>query len=153
MTMCVCWLAARECRDMRACGGGDLHGLYSALSHVSKLVVYWYPSSGVGAVLGKVVGVISCPVGPVRGYCRTGPQCPLAQCPLVSASSIYAAIVYVPGGWCNDPVLSGVLCEFKYAASNSLSPSLPSRRTWALGSCLRTTWPDDSWLSPVQLVI
>jgi hypothetical protein len=51
----------------------------------------------------------------------------LARIPPVS---IYAAIVYVGGLgsvcyiWCISPVLSGVLCEFKYARSLSLSLSL-----------------------------
>ena len=78
------------------CRGGDLRGLYSALSQNSKLVgedirlVVW------GLCFGKVGGVISCLFGPVRGYHRMGPQCLLI--PPVSASSIYAAVVYVSGG-------------------------------------------------------
>ena len=52
--------------------------------------------------------------------------------------------------WSTSPVLSSVLCEFKYTLSNYLFLSL-SRRTRALGSCLRTTWHDDSLLSPVHL--
>jgi hypothetical protein len=42
-----------------------------------------------------------------------------------------------------------------HAPSNSLPLPLsyPSRWTWALRSCLTTTWPDDSWLSPVYLVV
>jgi hypothetical protein len=80
-----------------------------------------------GLCFGKVGGVISCLFGPVRGYRRTGPQC-LAT-PPVSASSIYAAIVCVGGAsvsyiWSISPILPGVLCEFKYAPSNSLSISL-----------------------------
>jgi hypothetical protein len=50
--------------------------------------------------------------------------------------------------WSISPVLSG---ECKYAPSNSLSLSLPP--LLALGACLRTTWPDDSLLSPVHLVV
>ena len=46
-------------------GGGDLCGLYSALSQGSKLVVEDIPQVG---------GVISCQFGPVWGYHRTGPQ-------------------------------------------------------------------------------
>ena len=45
-----------------------------------------------------------------------------------------------------------VLYEFKCALSNSLFLSL-SRRTWALGPCLRNTWYDDSLLSPVHLAV
>ena len=114
------------------CRGGDICGLYSALSQDGKLVnedislVVW------GLCFGKVGGVISLLFGPVRGYYRMGPQCLLT--PPVSASSIYAAVV-CGGGlgsvcyiWSTSPVLSGVLCEFKYALSNSLFLSL-SRRT------------------------
>ena len=77
-----------------------------------------------GLCFGKVGGVISCLFGPVRGYHRMGPQCLLI--PPVSASSIYAAVVCVGGLgsvyiWSISLVLSGVLCEFKYALSNSLS--------------------------------
>ena len=77
---------------------------------------------------------------------------------MVSVSSINSlcageigSVCYI---WCNSPVLSGVLCEFNYSPFNSLSLllSLSSRRTWALGPCLRTTWHDDSLLSPVHLV-
>ena len=80
-----------------------------------------------GLCFGKVGWVISCLVDPVRRYRRTGPQC--LPTPPVSASSIYAAIVYVGGLgsvcyiWSTSPVLSGVLCEFKYALSNSFSLS------------------------------
>ena len=87
------------------CHGGELCGLYSAVSQDGKLV--W------GLCFGKVGGVISCLFGPVRGHRRTGPQCLLT--PFVSTSS------YI---WSISPVLSGVLCEFKYALSNSLSPFL-----------------------------
>jgi hypothetical protein len=51
----------------------------------------------------------------------------------ISASSIYGAIVCVRGlgsccyMWSISPVLSGVLCEFKYAPSNSLSLDLSPR--------------------------
>ena len=71
-------------------------GYNSALSQGSRLVVCRYPSSVWGLCFGKVGGVISCLFGPVRRYRRTVPQCP--QTPPVSASSIYAAIVYVPVG-------------------------------------------------------
>ena len=61
------------------------------------------------------------------------PQCLLT--PPVSAFSIYAAVVSVGGLgsvcyiWSTSPVLSGVLCEFKYALSNyfSLSEDLSPR--------------------------
>ena len=98
----------------------------------------------------------------VRGYCCMGPQC--LPTPPVSASSIHAAIVYVSGLgsvcyiWSISPVLSGVLCEFKYALSNSISLFLSlSLGGPELGPCLqpflRTTWPDDSLLSAVHLVL
>ena len=77
-----------------------------------------------GLCFGKVGGVISYLFGPVRGYHRMGPQCLLT--PPVSASNIYAEVVCVRGLgsvcyiWITSPVFSGVLCEFKYALSNSL---------------------------------
>ena len=51
-----------------------------------------------------------------------------------------------------SPVLSGVLCEFKYALSNS-SFFLSLGGPGPLGPCLRTTWHDDSLLSPVHLAV
>ena len=81
-----------------------------------------------GLCFGKVGGVISYLVGPIQGYNQTGPQC--LPTPPVSSSSIYAAVVCVGGLgsvcyiWSTSPVLSGVLCEFKYALSNSLFLSL-----------------------------
>jgi len=78
------------------CRGGDLCGLYSALSQDGKLVVEDIPLVVWGLCFGKVGGVISFLLGPVRGYHRMGPQCLLT--PPVSASSIYAAVVYVSGG-------------------------------------------------------
>ena len=59
-----------------------------------------------GLCIGKVAGVFSCLFGPVRGYHRMGPQCLLI--PPVSASTIYAAVVYVSGGY-GQSVISGVL--------------------------------------------
>ena len=53
-------------------------------------VVVW------GLCFGKEGGVISLLFGPVQGYHWMGPQCLLT--PPVSASSIYAAVVYVAGG-------------------------------------------------------
>ena len=61
-----------------------------------KLVVEDIPLVGWGLCVGKVCGVISFQFGPVRGCPRMGPQCLLT--PPVSASSIYAAVVYVSGG-------------------------------------------------------
>jgi hypothetical protein len=78
------------------CRGGDLCGLYSALSQDGKLVVEDIPLAVWGLCFGKVGGVISFLFGPIRGYHRMGPQCLLT--PPVSASSIFAAVVYVSGG-------------------------------------------------------
>jgi hypothetical protein len=64
------------------------------------LLVVW------GLCFGKVGGVISFLLTPVRGYHWMGPQCLLT--PPVSASSIYAAVVYVLGG-SGQSVISGVL--------------------------------------------
>ena len=61
-----------------------------------KLVVEDIPLVVWGLCFGKVGGVISFLFGPVRGCHRMGPQCLLT--PPVSASSIYAAVVYVSGG-------------------------------------------------------
>ena len=77
------------------CRGGDLCGLYSALSQDGKLVVGDIPLVVWGLCFGKVGRVISCLFGPVRGYRRMGPQC-LSTLP-VSSSSIYAAVVYLSG--------------------------------------------------------
>ena len=90
-----------------------------------------YQSSGVGAVLLQSGWGYILPVWP-------------------SAAIVYVSVCYI---WSISPVLSGVLCEFKCAPSNSLSLPLPSQRTWALGPCLGTTWPDDSLLSPVHLAL
>ena len=104
--------------------GGDLCGLYSALSQDGKLVVEDISLVVWGLCFGKVGGVISFLFGPVRGCPRMGPQCLLS--PPVSASSIYAAVVCVGGLgsvcyiWSTSPVLFGVLCESKCAFSNSL---------------------------------
>ena len=78
------------------CRGGDLCGLYSALSQDGKLVVEDIPVVVWWLCFGKMGGVISCLFGPVWGYHRMGPQCLLT--PPVSASSSYAAVVYVSGG-------------------------------------------------------
>ena len=90
-----------------------------------RVVSWWFediPLVVWGLYFDKVGRIISCLVGPVRGYCRAGPQC--LPTPLVSASSIYAAVVCVEGLvsvcyiWSISSVLSGVLCEFKYALSS-----------------------------------
>ena len=57
---------------LRLCRGGDLCGLYSALSQDGKLVVEDIPIVVWGLCFGKVGGVISCMFGPVRGYLRMG---------------------------------------------------------------------------------
>ena len=97
----------------------------SALSQDIRFVVEDIPLVVWGLCFDKMGWVISCLFGPVRGNRQTGPKC--LPTPPVSASSIYAAIVCVGGLgsvcniWSISPVLSGVLCEFKYALSNSLS--------------------------------
>ena len=78
------------------CRGGDLRGLYSPWAQDGKLGVEDIPLVVWGVCFGKVGGVISFLFGPVRGCPRMGPQCLLT--PPVSASSIYAAVVYVSGG-------------------------------------------------------
>jgi hypothetical protein len=55
------------CATSGSCGG-DLRGLYTALSQGSKLVVCGYPSVVWGLCFGKVGGVISGLVGPARVY-------------------------------------------------------------------------------------
>ena len=72
------------------CRGGDLCGLYSALSQDGKLVVEDIPLVVWGLCFGKVGGVISCLVGPVWAVSLDGPQ--YLPTPPVSASSIYAAV-------------------------------------------------------------
>ena len=84
-----------ECSLAHECEG-DRERLYSAFSQDGKLVVEDIPLGVWGLGFGKVALVISFLFGPVRGYCRMGPQCLLT--PPVSASSIYAAVVYVSGG-------------------------------------------------------
>jgi hypothetical protein len=85
------------------------------------------------------------PGWPICGYLRTGPQCPPTHpclslqhlcCNSLCAGGL-GSVCYI---WRNYPALS----EFKYALSKSLSP---------LGPCFRTTWPDNTWLSPVHLVM
>ena len=71
----------------------EIFGLYSALSQDGKLVVEDIPLVVWGLCFGQVGGVISFLFGPYRGCPRMGPQC-LLTLP-VSASSIYAAVVYV----------------------------------------------------------
>ena len=78
------------------CRGGDLCGLDSPSRDKAELVVADIPLVVGGRCFGKVGGVISFLFGPVRGWPRMGPQCLLTT--PVSASSIYAAVVYVAGG-------------------------------------------------------
>ena len=83
-----------------------------------------------GLCFGKVVGVISCLVGPVRGYPWTGPQCPpippsrLILQYLCCNSQCAGGLALLFPIWWNYPVLSGVLCELKYA------PGCP-QSTWS----------------------
>ena len=80
--------------------------------------------------MAKWVGLYPACLALSGGIIRWGPQGLLI--PPVSASSIYAAVVCAGGLgsvcyiWSISPVLSGVLCEFKYAPSNSLSFSFLS---------------------------
>ena len=100
-----------------------------------RVVSWWFediPLVVWGLCFGKVGGFISCLLGPVRGYRRTGPQC-LATPSCLSlqylcCNSFCQGLLSVSYVWSNYPVLSGVLCAFKYAPSISPSPS-PSRRT------------------------
>jgi hypothetical protein len=72
-----------------------------------RVVIWWCADSPIvmwGLCFGKVGEVISCLVGPVRGYRQTGPQC--LPTPAVSVSCIYAAIVCAGG---LGSVLSGVI--------------------------------------------
>ena len=66
------------------------------LSQDGKLMVEDIHIVVCGLCYGKVGGVISFLFGPVLGCPRMRPQCLLT--PPVSASSIYAAVVYVSGG-------------------------------------------------------
>ena len=70
--------------------------IFVGYTQVGKLVVEDIPLVVWGLCFGKVGGVISFLFGPVRVCPRMGPQCLLT--PPVSASSIYAAVVYVSGG-------------------------------------------------------
>ena len=81
-----------------------------------------------GLCFEKVGGVISCLVGPVWWYRWTGPQCPpihpcLSLQYLCCNSLCASGLVSVCYIWFNYLVLSGVLCDFRYAPSTSLSPS------------------------------
>lgn len=133
--------------------------LWAILGLVSGwLVGGWrYPSSGVGAVLWQSGWGYILPVWPNLGVSSDGatvspdPSCLSLQYLCCSSLCVggLRSVCYI---WSISPVLSGVLCEFKYALSNSFFLSL-SLRTWALGPCPRTTWHDDSLLSPVHLVV
>ena len=90
--------------------GGELCGLYSALAEGGKLVVEDIPLVVWGLCFGKVGGVIFCLFGSVSSDGATvSPDC----------SSLcvggLGSVCYI---WSTSPVLSGVLCEFKYALSN-----------------------------------
>ena len=107
------------------CRGGDLCLLYSALSQDGKLVVEVIPLGGWGLCFGEVGGVISSLFGPVRGYHRMGPQClltPRLSLQYLCWSSLcgggLGSVCYI---WSTSPVISSVLCEFKYAPSFFLS--------------------------------
>jgi hypothetical protein len=110
------------------CRGGDLCGLYSALSQDGKLVVEDIPLVVWGLCFGKVGGIISCLFGPVRGYRHGDTVSPDHSC---LSLQYLCCISLCVGGlrsvcyiWSISPVLSGVLCEFKYALSNSFFLSL-----------------------------
>ena len=98
------------------CHGGDLCGLYSALSQDGKLVVEDIPLVVGGLFFGKVGGVISFLFGPVRGCPRMGPVSPDPSClslQYLCCSSLrvggLGSVCYI---WSTSPVLIGVLCEF-----------------------------------------
>jgi hypothetical protein len=93
-------------------------------------VVGWWsvdiPTVVWGLCISKVGGVISCLVGPIveRGH-SVPTQCCLSLQYLCCYSLCVRGLGSVCYIWCNSPVLFGVLCEFKYVPSNSLSLSLP----------------------------
>ena len=122
------------------CRGGDLCGLYSALSQDGKMVVEDIPLVVWGLCFGKVGGVISFLFGPVSSDGATlSPDSSCLSLHLCCSSLCVGGIGSVCYIWSTSPVLSGVLCEF------SLSR--------ALGPCLRPTWHDDTLLSPVHLEV
>ena len=106
--------------------------------HCSILVQVEIPQVVRGLCFGNMGGVIFCFVGPVQWYRWTGPQCPLTTAYLslqyLCCNSLCArelgSVCHI---WYNSPVLSGVLCEFKYPPSNSsedlLSEDLSPRPT------------------------
>jgi hypothetical protein len=101
-------------------------------------------------VLWQMGGVISFLFGPVRGYHR--PQCLLT--PPVSASSIYAAVVYVSGGLGQFDKSGVLLLSYPVSCVNLSMLSLILSFFLSLGGPgLRTTWHDDSLLSPVHLAV
>ena len=63
--------------------------------------------------------------------------------------------------WCTKPKVKDTKTKLKKRKHRNRAnrahiysiPHPPSLRTRALVPCLRTTWPDDSWLSPVHLVV
>ena len=100
------------------CRGGELCGLYSALSQDDKLVVEDIPLLVWGLCFGKVGGV---PVWPCPGVSSDGatvspdPSCLSLQYLCCSSLCVegLGSVCYI---WSTFPVL----CEFKYALSNSL---------------------------------
>ena len=64
---CLGWQA-----PLGLCRGGDLCGLYSALSQDGKLMVEEIPLVVWWLCFGKVGGVISCLFGPVQGIIGWG---------------------------------------------------------------------------------
>ena len=107
----------------------------------SKFVVGRYSSSGVGAVHWQNGWGYILPGWPCLGVSSDGatvspaPSCLGLQ--YICCNSLCRGLGSVCYIWSIYPVLSGVMCDFKYFLSLSL----------------RTTWPDDSLLSPVHLVV
>ena len=127
------------------CRGGDLCGLYSALSQDGKLVVENIPLVVWGLCFGKVgyiLPVWHCP-GVSSDGATVSPDSSCLSLQYLCCSSLCGggleSVCYI---WSTSPVLSSVLCESNYALSFSLS-----------SLCLRTTWHDESLLSPVHLAV
>ena len=101
------------------CRGGELCGLYSALSQDGKLVVEDIPLVVWGLCFGKVGLYPSCLA--LSGVSSDGatvspdPSCLSLQylcCSSVCVGGL-GSVCYI---WSTSPVLSGVLCEFKYVS-------------------------------------
>jgi hypothetical protein len=93
-----------------------------------KMVSWWLKTSGVGAVLWQSGWGYILPVLPCQGVSLDGdtvspdPSCLSLQylcCSRLCVGGL-GSVCYI---W-STSVLSGVLCEFKYALCNSLFPSL-----------------------------